>query len=109
MPGTEFMTVTIPSCTQGLDFLGALTNFFPTYISDISEPHGDLLHWNLSWAFTYNISVDEEGSAPEKYSIRRQQSRKESHIKIKDIYRNFILSLNNKFHIFSTSLELRLW
>ena len=38
------------------------TNFFPTNIPDISEPHGDLLHWNFSWAFTFYISVYEEGS-----------------------------------------------
>ena len=39
-----------------------LNQFFPTNKSDISEPHVDLLHWNLSWAFTFNISVYEEGS-----------------------------------------------
>ena len=38
------------------------TNFFPTNKSDISEPHGYLLHWNLSWVFTFKISVYEEGS-----------------------------------------------
>ena len=27
----------------------------------ISEPHGDLLQWNLSWAFTFNILVHQEG------------------------------------------------
>ena len=35
--------------------------FFPTNKSDISEPHGDLLNWNLSWAFTFSISVNEKG------------------------------------------------
>ena len=39
------------------------TNFFPTNKSDISEAHRDLLHWNLSWAFPFNILVYEEGSA----------------------------------------------
>ena len=38
------------------------TNFFPTNKSDISEPHGYLLQWNLSWVFTFQISVYEEGS-----------------------------------------------
>ena len=38
------------------------TNFFPTNKSDISEAHRDLLHWNLSWAFPFNILVYEEGS-----------------------------------------------
>ena len=41
------------------------TNFFPTNIPDISEPHGDLLHWNFSWAFTFYISVYSEGSGYE--------------------------------------------
>ena len=27
----------------------------------ISEPHGDLLQWNLSWAFTLIILVHQEG------------------------------------------------
>ena len=40
------------------------TNFFPTNKSDISEAHRDLLHWNLSWAFPFNILVYEEGSVP---------------------------------------------
>ena len=30
--------------------------------SVIGEPHRDLLHWNLSWAFTFKISVYKEKS-----------------------------------------------
>ena len=33
----------------------------PKIIYGISGPHGDLLHWNLSWAFAFDISVYEEG------------------------------------------------
>ena len=42
--------------------------FFPTNKSVISEPHGDLMHWSLSCAFTSNISVYEEGSTAPYYS-----------------------------------------
>ena len=28
----------------------------------ISEPHGDLLQWNLSWALTFDFLVHKEGS-----------------------------------------------
>ena len=28
----------------------------------ISEPHGDLLQWNLSWALTFDFLVHQEGS-----------------------------------------------
>ena len=31
-----------------------LSNILPKIKYDISEPHGDLLHWNLSWASTFN-------------------------------------------------------
>ena len=27
----------------------------------ISEPHGDLLQWNLSWALTFDFLVHQEG------------------------------------------------
>ena len=30
----------------------------------ISEPHGDLLQWNLSWALTFDFLVHQEGSEP---------------------------------------------
>ena len=39
------------------------SHILPKIKYDIGEPHGDLLHWTLSWAFTLNISVHEEGSA----------------------------------------------
>ena len=29
----------------------------------ISEPHGDLLHWNLSCSLTFNFLVHQEGCA----------------------------------------------
>ena len=29
----------------------------------ISEPHGDLLHWNLSCSLTFNFLVHQEGGA----------------------------------------------
>ena len=32
----------------------------PKIIYGISEPHGDLLHWNLSWASTFNFLVHKE-------------------------------------------------
>ena len=32
----------------------------PKIIYGISGPHGDLLHWNLSWASTFNFSAHEE-------------------------------------------------
>ena len=34
--------------------------FLPKIIYDISEPHGDLLHWNLSWASTFNFLAHQE-------------------------------------------------
>ena len=30
----------------------------------ISEPHEDLLQWNLSWALTFDFLVHQEGSVP---------------------------------------------
>ena len=32
----------------------------PKMIYGIRGPHGDLLHWNLSWASTFNFSAHEE-------------------------------------------------
>ena len=36
------------------------SHFLPKIIYDISEPHGDLLHWNLSWASTFIFLAHEE-------------------------------------------------
>ena len=36
----------------------------PTIKYVISEPHGDLLQWNLSWALTFDFLVHQEGSVP---------------------------------------------
>ena len=33
----------------------------PTIKYVISEPHGDLLHWNLSCSLTFNFLVHQEG------------------------------------------------
>ena len=33
----------------------------PKIIYGISEPHGNLLHWNLSCSLTFNFLVHQEG------------------------------------------------
>ena len=38
----------------------------------ISEPHGDLLHWNLSWASTFNFSAHEERGEQLAFSVSNQ-------------------------------------
>ena len=38
-----------------------LSHNLPKIKYGISEPHGDLLQWNLTWAFTFNILVHQEG------------------------------------------------
>ena len=35
----------------------------------ISEPHEDLLLWNLSWAFTFDFLVNQEGGDNDSYLI----------------------------------------
>ena len=40
----------------------------PTIKYVISEPHGDLLHWNLSWASTFNFLVHEERGEWQSFS-----------------------------------------
>ena len=37
----------------------------------ISEPHEDLLQWNLSWAFTFDFLVNQEGGDNDSYLISR--------------------------------------
>ena len=34
---------------------------FPKIEYGISGPQGDLQQWNLSWSFTFNILVNQEG------------------------------------------------
>ena len=38
------------------------SHILPKIKYDISEPYEDLLHWNLSWSFTFNREV--RGAAP---------------------------------------------
>ena len=37
----------------------------------ISEPHEDLLQWNLSWALTFDFLVNQEGGDNDSYLISR--------------------------------------
>ena len=51
---------------RGPPFLDSKTLLFSKMAKKIkygiSEPHGDLLQWTLSWAFTLIILVHQEGS-----------------------------------------------
>ena len=38
----------------------------------ISEPHEDLLQWNLFWAFPFDIQVFQEGSACQMLNHNRK-------------------------------------
>ena len=40
-----------------------LSDILPKIKYGISGPQEDLLHWNLSWSFNFNILVHQEGSA----------------------------------------------
>ena len=41
----------------------------------ISEPHGDLLQWNLSWALTFDFLVHQEGGEKRKYKKVAEEGR----------------------------------
>ena len=48
---------------------------FPKIEYGISGPQGDLQQWNLSWSFTFNILVHQEGSVEnQRFVIRFQLS-----------------------------------
>ena len=44
----------------------------PKIIYGVSGPHGDLLHWNLSWASTFNFSAHEERGEQLAFSVSNQ-------------------------------------
>ena len=52
-----------PPKMKKTDFLkNGPSYLLPTIKYVISEPHGDLLQWNLSWALTFDFLVHQEGS-----------------------------------------------
>ena len=58
----------------------------PTIKYVISEPHGDLLQCNLSWAFTFDFSVHQKGSASQLKILSFQHCNGLQHCTIASVY-----------------------
>ena len=69
------------------------------------------MHWNLSWAFTVNISVYKEGSVLVEMSKLRSQARscKRVRVKIPRFYiESDLMKVNNFFELRMNKSEMKL-
>ena len=69
------------------------------------------MHWNLSWAFTVNISVYKEGSVLVEMSKLRSQARscKRVRVKIPRFYiESDLMKVNNFFELRMKKSEIKL-